>query len=219
MRLYGALIIVIVLNFNLTAQDYRDKYLGSYQCSKKMDIDGSISWKDVEINIDKDENDTSVIFINDTSFYNDNNCMSCPIDYYGRYLENNRFTIFQAYGGYCDFYQELDSLYLFINILNHQSHWVHYHYYGKKEPQTLFYQNKKEGRLAFYPNPASEQIHFYNLAQGSLHDVEIFNLLGQKQIVCLLENGIRINDLKNGVYIITVTYSDKSKGIGKFQKY
>ena len=53
------ILLLFLFYFNLAfGQDYRDLYTGTYQCKKKIDESGSIRWENVNLYIDKNENDS-----------------------------------------------------------------------------------------------------------------------------------------------------------------
>ncbi len=73
--------------------------------------------------------------------------------------------------------------------------------------------------LSIYPNPTSD---FVNIKTDmTINSVEVFNQLGQRVINLkgdsLLENTIDVKNLKNGIYLMTIT-SDKKKQTFKFIK-
>ena len=73
--------------------------------------------------------------------------------------------------------------------------------------------------FSIYPNPTSD---FVNIKTDvTINSVEVFNQLGQRVINLkrdsLLENTIDVKNLKNGIYLMTIT-SDKKKQALKFIK-
>ena len=82
-------------------------------------------------------------------------------------------------------------------------------------PLGINYENLNN-KISIYPNPAKTELNL-NVSPNDIVESSISNLLGQLLIVVKNKNNIDISNLRNGIYILTITQGQK-KHTQKFIK-
>ncbi|MBN2175644.1 MAG: T9SS type A sorting domain-containing protein [Bacteroidales bacterium] len=187
------LIFAVSLQSQVFPQDYRDQFVGKYNCSIHHFEGNSSYWYNGEIFINKSDSDSSEIIITRETNIN----RIATVD------TNGNFIVYQnPYGEWGNFITEFDSIYYFVN---HGSPMGLYdYYYGKKENELGNETFTVENSFLLYPNPTSG---IFKIEPSEIIEelyIEILNLQGQtvysKQNIAN-DFVFDISGLDNGIYI------------------
>ncbi len=197
--------LLVFIN-DLKSQDYRDKYIGTYNCQRETNNCGEITCENVKIYISKNLSDTLFITIKDSSFLQEGlNDSQYDAEY--DTLNTDRFKVYFYYTGYCQFYPINDSLLMYINGGINPPYYLFYYYYGKKI-NTLIAINKKDNNIEIYPNPATNKLtlNTYNF-QLLPFTFQLYDIQGSLQREGKITNTqaeINVVDLPRGIYVLKI---------------
>jgi hypothetical protein len=209
------LLLLVFSATNLYTQDYRDKYVGTYHCQRKKDNSGSITWSSVNLFISKSFIDSLKINITDSSFLYDppGQGYDTITHYYGYYTSIiDRFDITGIkLGGFCQFFPNNDSLFMFILGMpgggGGQHFW--YHYFGKRIFNSAVNDEViNNNPIKTYPNPVNTKLFIQvpETYQTSIAKYQVFDYTGKSVIIenPNPEGYIDLSNLSKGIYFLKI---------------
>jgi Secretion system C-terminal sorting domain len=219
-------IIILLLSFQLNAQDYRDTIVGKYDCRIRRyehypPDQYSTIWYDGNIYVTKDTFITNKVILFDSTLCHDPVIIGIPCNYNeildSIYNFNGELYCFKSHGV---FLINNDSLLLENNAKGVFAGYggIYYSYFCHLSPIVNITKLYVIKRVRIFPCPAKD-IVFFSLPESIIiRKVEVYNLIGQVQSIYAEKNKIGIVNLEKGMYILKITTSDNIQISGYFIK-